>query len=57
MTQPAVRHIATALSAQSQATLTAWHAMLESGNMDALDDLFAEALAGEIVTTTKEHRG
>ena len=42
MTQPAVRHIATALSAQSQATLTAWHAMLESGNMDALDDLFAE---------------
>lgn len=41
MTQPAVHPIPTALSAQSQATLTAWHAMLESGNMDALDDLFA----------------
>ena len=38
MTQP----IPATLSAPSQATLNAWHAMIESGNMDALDDLFAD---------------
>jgi hypothetical protein len=38
VTQP----IPAALPASSQATLNAWHAMLESGNMDALDELFAD---------------
>lgn len=30
------------LNAPAQATLEAWHAMLESGNMDDLDRLFAD---------------
>ena len=38
MTQP----IPATLPAPAQTTLTAWHAMLESGNMDALDPLFAD---------------
>ncbi|MHA6879057.1 nuclear transport factor 2 family protein [Ralstonia pseudosolanacearum] len=38
MTQP----IPAALAAPAQATLEAWHVMLASGDMDALDTLFAE---------------
>ncbi|WP_439893019.1 nuclear transport factor 2 family protein (plasmid) [Ralstonia sp. 25C] len=38
MSQP----IPKTLTAAAQATLDAWHAMLESGNMDDLDRLFAD---------------
>ncbi|WP_247535441.1 nuclear transport factor 2 family protein [Ralstonia pseudosolanacearum] len=38
MTQP----IPAALAAPARATLEAWHVMLASGNMDALDTLFAK---------------
>lgn len=42
MTQPAAQPIPSTLNAPAQATLDAWHVILDSGDMDDLDRLFAD---------------